>query len=169
MMSKTRLKKELADMSHEQLEQMILDAYDARPEIKEYFEFFLNPDVDKLHDRYYAVAVKEFGRTRRGQSKARVTHINRAVRTFAGFAPGAQSVVDFMFGVLLLTGLADMNVRLMPTHERFVTSLTGEILKTGDRCQIAEYVMEKFQALLADSRLRLHFKNLVRKALESER
>ena len=43
-MSKIQLKKELQTMEAPQLREMILEAYSARKEIKEYFEFFLNPD-----------------------------------------------------------------------------------------------------------------------------
>ena len=51
-MSKLRLTKEIKQLERHQLEQMILDAYAARKEIKEYFDFFLNPDVDKLIEKY---------------------------------------------------------------------------------------------------------------------
>ena len=47
-MSKLQLKKEIQKLERHQLEQMVLDAYAARKETKEYFEFFLNPDVEKL-------------------------------------------------------------------------------------------------------------------------
>ena len=45
-MSKIKLKKELQNMSREQLLDIILNVYDARKEAREYFEFFLNPDSD---------------------------------------------------------------------------------------------------------------------------
>lgn len=38
-MSKLLLKKEIKGLTRNQLEQMILDAYDAKKEIKEYFDF----------------------------------------------------------------------------------------------------------------------------------
>ena len=81
-MSKTTLRKELKNMNREQLEQIILDAYDARTEIKEYFEFFLNPDVGKLLDKHKARLVKELNRTRWGRSKARVTILKLSVKYF---------------------------------------------------------------------------------------
>ena len=59
-MSKLRLTKEIKQLERHQLEQMILDAYAARKEIKEYFDFFLNPDVDKLIEKYKVAASKEF-------------------------------------------------------------------------------------------------------------
>lgn len=43
-MSKAALRKELVKMSQEQLVTLILDLYSARPQAKEYFEFFLSPD-----------------------------------------------------------------------------------------------------------------------------
>ena len=50
-MSKLLLKKEIKDLTRNQLEQMILDAYDAKKEIKEYFDFYVNPDVEKLTEK----------------------------------------------------------------------------------------------------------------------
>ena len=51
-MSKTTLKRELVNMDKEQLIELILEVYAARKDAKEYFEFFLNPDVGKLLDKY---------------------------------------------------------------------------------------------------------------------
>ena len=68
-------------MSQEQLVQIIIDAYDARQETKEYFEFFLNPDVEKLFDKFRKDVMKEFNRTKWGRSKARVIVIKRQVKT----------------------------------------------------------------------------------------
>lgn len=74
-MSKSALRKELDRMSREQLEQIILDAYDAKREIKDYFEFFLNPDVNKLLDKQLAIVAKELSRVKWGTSRARVSII----------------------------------------------------------------------------------------------
>lgn len=58
-MSKAALRKELVKMSQEQLVTLILDLYSARPQAKEYFEFFLNPDEKELYDKYVKIVEKE--------------------------------------------------------------------------------------------------------------
>ena len=79
-MSKLRLTKEIKQLERHQLEQMILDAYAARKGIKEYFDFFLNPDVDKLIEKYKVAASKEFNRSKRGHSKARISVIKKLLK-----------------------------------------------------------------------------------------
>lgn len=59
-MSKLLLKKEIKDLTRNQLEQMILDAYDAKKEIKEYFDFYVNPDVEKLTEKFKVAISREF-------------------------------------------------------------------------------------------------------------
>ena len=42
-MGKAQLKKEIQALSREELEHLVLEAYEARKEIKQYFDFFLDP------------------------------------------------------------------------------------------------------------------------------
>ena len=44
-MGKAQLKKEIQTLSREQLEHLVLEAYEARKEIKQYFDFFIDPDA----------------------------------------------------------------------------------------------------------------------------
>lgn len=43
-MSKTKLKKYLQTLTHEQIVQVVMDLYDARKAAKEYLEFFMDPN-----------------------------------------------------------------------------------------------------------------------------
>lgn len=95
-MSKASLRKELKNMSREQLEQIILDAYDARAEIKEYLEFFLNPDVDRLMKKHLEKVEKELRRYKWGSSKMRVSVIKKLVKDFEGFQPGFEHVMRML-------------------------------------------------------------------------
>ena len=63
-------------MDADQLRELILDVYSARKEAKEYFEFFLDPDVDKLRDKLWTVIEKELNRTKRRQLAAQVGNID---------------------------------------------------------------------------------------------
>ena len=46
-MSKTSLKKELSGYTKEQLIEVVLDLYAARKDVKDYFDFFLDPNSKK--------------------------------------------------------------------------------------------------------------------------
>lgn len=86
-MSKTALKKELAGFTKDQLIELILDLYTARKEVKEYFNFFLNPDSEKLFEKYRKAIDKEFNRTKWGRSKARISVIKKLLKEFESFQP----------------------------------------------------------------------------------
>ncbi len=58
-MSKTQLKKELTKMNAEQIAELVLDLYSARPEAKEYLEFYISPNIDKKLEKAKAAIDKE--------------------------------------------------------------------------------------------------------------
>lgn len=94
-MSKKALKKELENLTKPQLVEVIIAAYASNVGTKEYFDFFLNPDVDALITKYKELIAREFKRTKRGnQSKARISVIKGYLKKFAGFDPGVKHVLD---------------------------------------------------------------------------
>ena len=62
-MSKAALRKELALMTPGQLTEVILEAYDSRREIRDYFEYFLNPQPLKLLEKAGENIAKELNRS----------------------------------------------------------------------------------------------------------
>lgn len=103
-MSKAQLRKELLTFDANQLREIILNAYDSSPKAKEYFEFFLNPDVDALMQKRLEAIIKEVNRTKWGECKARISVIRREIKEFACFGVGVEKyamLVYFVFRVLL--------------------------------------------------------------------
>lgn len=96
-MSKAQLKKELAAMDAVQLRELILDVYSARKEAKDYFEFFLNPDVTKLTEKTEAAIRKELNRTKRGRLCARFSKINAWLKEYESFGIDADHVYNLMY------------------------------------------------------------------------
>ena len=82
-MGKAQLKKEIQALSREELEHLVLEAYEARKEIKQYFDFFLDPDAAKLSEKYKTAIDKELKRGKRGHSRARTSIIKRALKDFS--------------------------------------------------------------------------------------
>lgn len=165
-MSKSKLRKEIAAMSHEQLEQIILDAYDARADIKEYFEFFLNPDIEKLIEKHKKKVAKELLRTKWGSSKARVSVIKQCVKNFIGFNPGVEAVLDMLFLTLEMMCLTERHVDLTPTQDRYVTALGHQILKTADAHEIVAQTMERLQNFISMGAYTYKIKRLLKESIE---
>ena len=100
-MSKLKLKKELNNMSREQLIDIILSAYDARKETKEYFEFFINPDVFAMMTKLEDAIIKECRKGKRGYAKFRISQIKNINKDFQGLNPGPEYVVQLMLASLV--------------------------------------------------------------------
>ncbi|MDE5686815.1 MAG: hypothetical protein K2I26_09685, partial [Paramuribaculum sp.] len=79
-MSKTQLKRMMAEMTAEQISEMVLELYAARPEAKEYLDFFVSPDIDRRLDKARSAIRKEVGRHSRGRNKSRSTKVRRYIK-----------------------------------------------------------------------------------------
>lgn len=164
-MSKATLRKELRGMSHEQLEQIVLDAYDVRPEIKEYFEFFINPDAEKLLAKYIEKAEKEiYKQKRRRYCGARVSVVRGLVKLITSYKPGPETVIDFMTAVLERFGVIDRSFYLTDTQERYLTTLVGQLLDYADQWQIYDVAATRLAAITESPLYRSPFKNLISEA-----
>jgi hypothetical protein len=96
-MSKAALKKELDSLSKEQVINIILRTYSARKEFKDYYEFFLNPDIEKLNEKYQKAILSESNRTKWGYSKLRVSKVRNLLKEYSSFDPGAEYTLDMTF------------------------------------------------------------------------
>ncbi len=160
-MSKAKLKKELQSMTREQLEQIILDAYDARTETKEYFEFFLNPDVPKLMAKFDKTLVKELNRMGWNTSKARVSVIKRAIKDFETLDPGPEAVIDILMRTMELLAAAEWNVSFTAVQDKFIGTLAQLIVDRADQYQMTSQAIERLKTLLGRSTVTRHFRSMV--------
>lgn len=166
-MSKSILRKELAKMSHEQLEQIILDAYDARTETKEYFEFFLNPDVEKILEKHKKCVAKELNRIKWGTSKARVSVIKHSVKNFASLNPGTDAVMDMLFTTLNMLCITERHVNLMPTQERYIHALVQQIVKLADEHEIVVQTMTRLQDFINNELYTRRIRHIMAESLKN--
>ena len=122
---KKTLKKELDALDKEQLIQLILDLYANRKEAKEYFNFFLNPDVDKLYEKHSKAIEKELSRYKRYKCTARISHIRSTIKAFASYSPGPEVVVNLM----VYTVKAAITIEIRRDFTRTLASGIGKICK----------------------------------------
>lgn len=147
-MSKLQLKKELAGLDKEQLIQLVLDAYDSRKETKEYFEFFLNPDVEKLRDKFEIEIAKELNKYKRGgYSKARISFLKKLIKDFVAFQPGYEAHLELLFYTLNYAMLTELHLYFTETLERGVASLIKQIVELADRNGIISQTLDRLYYL----------------------
>ncbi len=151
-MSKLQLKKEIQKLERHQLEQMVLDAYAARKETKEYFDFFLNPDVEKLTEKYKVVVTKEFARGKRGHSKARISIIKKHIKEFESFHPGFDKEIELQFYVITYALLTETNIYFSDTLMNGIAAIMERMLETADRNLVADKLLTRLISVLDDEK-----------------
>lgn len=96
-MSKVKLKKELSQLTKEQLVEQILDLYDKNKAVKEFYDFYLNPVNEKeLAEKYKKIIVKEFDVSRPERSGLKYSVAKRAISDFRDLQPSPEVLADVM-------------------------------------------------------------------------
>ena len=120
-------------MSEDQLRELVLDLYGARKDIKEYLDFFIDPDVPALTEKYVKLIAKEINRVKRGYLAARWLHIRRYLKEYESFGPGADKVMELMIAVLNSAVNLERRYYVKPTFINGTVKLASDLLKYGDR------------------------------------
>ena len=138
-MSKTQLKKEIASLTKGQLQQLVLEAYTARKEIKEYFDSFLNPDPQALADKFKEAVAKELDRRKRGGiSKARISVIKKLIKDFASYQPGFQHEIDFQLFIVAYGMIVEQSLYFPEKLIENLTSFIESALELAERNEVLE-------------------------------
>lgn len=96
-MSKPELKKHLQSLSKEQMIETVLEMYDNMKPVKEYLEFFLNPNEKEMLEKYKAIVVNEFyPRGKSTQPKTRFSVAKKAIADFRALKPSPELLGDLM-------------------------------------------------------------------------
>ena len=132
-MSKTQLKKELQSMDAEQMRELVLDLYTARKDFKDYFEFFIDPDVEKLTEKYTLAIDKELHRQRRGYLATRFSTIRKTVKEYESYGIGADHVLRLMCHVLKTAVDNERCFYVKPAFMNGIEKTAADILKYGNK------------------------------------
>lgn len=147
-MSKTSLKKELAGYSKEQLIEVVLDLYESRKEVKEYFNFFLNPDSKKLFEKYQKAVDKEFARSKWGRSKARISVIKKLIKEFCSFHPDTE-YKDMLYRAIIRLALQyEQHNNFSDTLYNGIDYIVGEYLAFADSNEALDMALNYINNLL---------------------
>lgn len=151
IMSKNQLKKELTTLSHDQLVALVLDAYSARRETRDYFEFFLNPDADSLKERYRVEIEREMTRGKYGSSTMRITRIKRALKDFESFSPGVEYVLSLRLYAIETMLKVERLKRFRDTQYRGCAALINETVIWASKNEIFDSCIQSVKGFLSPS------------------
>lgn len=102
-MSKAALKKTLATLTPEQKDELILDLYSARKEAKEYLDFYVDPDIERLIGKTLDNIRQELHRKgKSGYNKPRIMKIRALIKNVETLNPGHEYVLTLRTGVIRL-------------------------------------------------------------------
>lgn len=149
-MSKAQLKKYIAGLDREHLEEFIVDIYTDVKAAKEYLDFFLNPDVNKVVDKTQrALYSKVYKPNGDPVLRVKFSKMNDIMKDFSAKVRDSYIVADMM--AYLLGLLCDYGSRYYH-GEAFVRSLVanfGRFSKWLVSSGIEEEYKERMEALIA--------------------
>lgn len=95
-MSKTTVKKAIADFDAAQLRELLLDVYAKSKEAKEILDFFANPDINAKIEEYKKPLAKEINRFVRRAHRPRIPKIRAILKKFSTIEPGDEAIAELM-------------------------------------------------------------------------
>lgn len=92
-MSKAALKKALAEMSKEEIIEVVAELYDARSEAKSYFEYWLKPNPDAVFEETKEMVNKLFFySTGRNRKEPTATQLKKIIKDFSSMTYDAEKI-----------------------------------------------------------------------------
>lgn len=123
-MSKAKLKKQLKNLDHDGLVEMICELYDARKEAKEYLEFWLDPDpekeLDKCKQKIFKIFFMSEGNPRKSPS---VTDVKKVVKGFSSLCFDTERTADLRIRALEIYYMWMNGRRKFMSHQKRVEKL----------------------------------------------
>ncbi len=151
-MSKLSLKKELASLSREQIIDVVLTAYSSNKAVKDYFDFFADPDVDRLFDRFMREITKEISRGKYHQSTARISRIRKSIKDFESFNPGVEKVRDMRIKAIEMLIEQEKLKNYSDTLINGTLKLLNDTIAYADRNLIFDTTMTMIDRLICDTK-----------------
>lgn len=162
-------------MSAEQISELVLDLYDARPEAREYLDFFVKPDLDAKMKKAQSAVHKEVSRSARGRSKMRITRIRRLIKDIVSLNPGDEAVCDIMTFAIEEVCATDADLYIKETTRRALAKLLAETVTAADAAGMLDLYLPRLQSAVESipsgffhrSELKVQLRAALREALES--
>lgn len=94
-MSKIQVKKLLNSMDKADIVSLVLDMYDTKKEIKEFLEYYVNPNEKEKFEKYKLIIEKEYSLTALNP-KTRLSVAKKAISDFSKLSPSPELEAELM-------------------------------------------------------------------------
>ena len=148
-MSKTQRKKYIAGLKAEEVGEILLQVYESSKEAKGWLDFYLNPDIDALSEKYRKqIHLKCYGRSGRAR-RPKMRDCNQLIKTFSQIVQDPTPVGDLMLYFMEeITKVASAKGRY---SESYFRTLTGQFRKTVEYLEstsLLEYNMPRLRKII---------------------
>lgn len=158
-------------MTAKQIAELVLDLYEARPEAKEYLDFYIRPDIDAKLDKTRRLINKEITRVSRGRSKMRSTKLRRYIKDIASLNPGPDAVCEIMTFTIEAGCTAGSRYWVKETTQRSIVKLMQDTIAEADRAGLLDIYLPRIRKSVEQMDPSPHhsgyFKTQLREGLEN--
>lgn len=158
-MSLSSLKKELQNFDKNGLESIILDLYSKSKDNKEYLEYFLNPDEDKLLDKY-KTKISDYMYPKKGY-KAKIAKAKAVLREFSKWYPNPEMEAELQLTYILRGLDFGKNVYMTNTLEESLHKMTLSFFELMQKKNLESHFLERVENNLYLARRWENIKNNV--------
>lgn len=156
-------------MTAGQIGELVLELYDARPEAKEYLDFFIKPDIDAKLEKAKTAIKKEMSRNSKGRNRARSTRIRRYIKDISSLNPGDEAVCEIMTFAIETACAVGSDQWIKEVTQRGFAKLLHETLIAADKAGMLDIYLpriEKAVGAMRSSWFRSNeFKSLLKETL----
>lgn len=147
-MSLTSINKELKEYTREQLIELIADLYKAKNiSAREYLEFMIRPDEDKLYRRSLETIAREASRIKRGYGRFRGTKIKLELHRFDAFGTSSELRIELRVATLRFLCSVSREYTFGNPQCNFVKWLLSDTMTLADR----NLLLPKYLPLIASA------------------
>ena len=164
-MSKTQLKKVLASMTADQISNLVVELYDARPEAKEYLDFFVKPDINAKLEKARSAIRKEASRVSRGYSKMRSTKIKRFIKDISSLNPGEEAVCEIMSFAVETAARVGSDIWIKEVTQKAMARLLHDTLVEADAAGLLDIYLPRIRKAVSDMKSPVFRKNYFKEKL----
>lgn len=132
-------------MTAEQISELVLDLYAARPEAKAYLDFFVTPDIEKKLDKARCDVSKELMRNSRGRNRTRSTKLRRLIKDISSLNPGTEPVAELMTYTVEMMCVAGLDQWISPTTQSGLARLLRDTIIFIDRSGVLQDYLPRIE------------------------
>lgn len=136
-------------MSQKQVADLVLQIYEASKEAKGWLDFYLNPDIEALSEKYRKqIHLKCYGRSGKAR-RPKMRDCNQLIKTFSQIVQDPTPIGDLMLYFMEeITRVASLRGR---NSESYFRTLTGQFQKTLEYLEatsLLEYNMPRIRKII---------------------